>query len=307
LQILIPQPHREPASLRWDQLRESAVAVFDLTGYKRTTILEEAAPVAGIAYELGIACALGRAVVIVANERQELPFDLDEEPIRLRNNDSDLTTLGDGLDHALYGLLRGSAGTSVEKSLRHLREQFSSHPDFHVRLSLDTLDADAARDPIRARLLVGSTLGFLAAEAPHILHPVWPGDYPGPAARRCFHVTAFGPRWADETMTVVSDACRPSIEYVRGDKVLAPDILRSIWDEICRATHIVVDLTGLNANVAFELGIAHTLGRNLLLISQDAQPEQYFRAIAKHRIHHYSLDASPGVTGLKDTLRKFLA
>jgi hypothetical protein len=96
------------------------------------------------------------------------------------------------------------------------------------------------------------------------------------------------------------------VEYIRGDQVLDPDVLRSIWDEICRATHVVVDLTGLNANVALELGIAHTLGRNVLLISQDQQPERYFRAIAKHRIHRYALDSASSVDALRATLEKFL-
>lgn len=55
LRRLVPQPHQEPASLRWDQLRESALAVFDFTGYKRSASLEEASPVGAVAYELGIA------------------------------------------------------------------------------------------------------------------------------------------------------------------------------------------------------------------------------------------------------------
>jgi hypothetical protein len=82
--------------------------------------------------------------------------------------------------------------------------------------------------------------------------------------------------------------------------------LRSIWDEICRATHVVVDLTGLNANVALELGMAHTLGRNTMLISQDRQPEKYFRAIAKQRIHNYAINNDAAITEFSSTLKRFL-
>jgi hypothetical protein len=120
-------------------------------------------------------------------------------------------------------------------------------------------------------------------------------------------VTAFGPTWANSTRRIVEEACGPQIEYIRGDGVLAPDILRSIWDEICSATHIVVDLTGLNANVTLELGIAHTLGRNVLLISQDPQVERYFRAIAKQRIHPYTLGAPASSPLLQATLKRFFA
>jgi hypothetical protein len=306
LHRLVPQPHQEPASLRWDQLREAAVAVFDFTSYKRSTTLEEASVVSAVAYELGIALALGRAVVIVATEAQDLPFDLDIEPVRLHNGGDDANALSVALDQALYGLQRGGAGSSVEQSVAYLRGWFGAHADFHVRLSLDTLDTETVRDPIKTRLLIGSTLGFLGAEAPHILLPVWPGAYPDSEAPRCFHVTAFGPTWANAARQLVQDSCSTNTVYVRGDQALAPDILRSIWDEICRATHVVVDLTGLNANVALELGIAHALGRNVLLISQDQNPERYFRAVAKQRIHPYTLDNGTRTAALQETLRKFL-
>ena len=306
LRRLVPQPHQEPASLRWDQLRESALAVFDFTGYKRSASLEEASPVAAVAYELGIALTLGRAVVIVATGDQELPFDLDIEPIRLGNKQTDLLNLSTALTHAFYRLQRGGAGSSVQASVKYIHDQFCNHADHHVRVSVNTLAAEAKGDPVRAKHLVASTLNFLGADAPQALWPVWPGDYPDPAAQRCFHVTAFGPAWSTKTLALVKEACAERVEYIRGDQVLAPDVLRSIWDEICGATHVVVDLTGLNANVALELGIAHTLGRNVLLISQDQQPERYFRAIAKHRIHRYALDSESSVDALKATLEKFL-
>ncbi|HEY1236503.1 MAG TPA: hypothetical protein VGH22_24215 [Candidatus Binatia bacterium] len=96
------------------------------------------------------------------------------------------------------------------------------------------------------------------------------------------------------------------MQYIRGDKVLEPDILRSVWDELCRATHVIVDLSGLNANVVLELGIAHALGRNVLLVSQDRQPEKYFRAIAKQRIHPYGVGSDSAMSELSSTLKRFL-
>jgi hypothetical protein len=305
LRCLVPQADREPASLRWDQLRESAVAVFDFTGYKRGASLEEASAIAAVAYELGIALALGRAAVVVATDGQDLPFDLDIEPVCLSNDDSDIVNLSAAFDRALYGLQRGAAGSSVKSSIKYLRDRFAGHPSRHVRMSLETLDDEGMSDPIKARHLITSTFGFLGAEALQILLPAWPGQYPDPSSKRCFHVTAFGPIWANNTRRLVGEACGSQIEYIRGDGVLAPDILRSIWDEICRATHVVVDLTGLNANVVLELGMAHTLGRNVLLMSQDQQVERYFRAIAKHRIHPYVLRGSDAPE-FRATLQRFL-
>jgi hypothetical protein len=307
LRCLVPQPDQEPASLRWNQLRESAVAVFDFTGYKRAATLEEASAIAAVAYELGIALALGRASVVVATLGQDLPFDLDIEPVLLGSGESDLANLSAAFDRALYGLQRGAAGSSIKPSVKYLRDRFGDHSSPHVRMSLETLDDDAMSDPIKARHLITSTFGFLGAEALQLLSPVWPGQYPDAAVKSCFHVTAFGPTWANSTRRLVEGACAPQIQYIRGDGVLAPDILRSIWDELCRATHVVVDLTGLNANVALELGMAHTLGRNVLLISQDQQVERYFRAIAKHRIHPYTLDNRADSPELQATLQRFLS
>ena len=54
--------------------------------------------------------------------------------------------------------------------------------------------------------------------------------------------------------------------------MLDPDIVRSIWDEICTATYVVCDLTALNPNVTLELGIVHTLGRNVLISPRTSAP-----------------------------------
>jgi len=306
LRRLIPQPTREPASLRWNQLREAALASFDFTGFKKNLPLEEMSDVATVAYELGIALALGRPSVIVAFENQELPFDLDLRPVRVKPQSDATAKLGLALDQNLYGLQRGRAGTSVRASMEFLRSRYQFSGDFRVRGSLASIDAEAERDPVKARLLIASTLGFVGAGALQIAFPSWPGDYPDSSAKRCFHVTAFGPPWADTTSRLVEEACGTEIHYIRGDKVLQRDILRSIWDEICRATHVVVDLTGLNANVAFELGIADTLGRNVMLISQDRQPEKYFPAIAKQRIHPYTVESDAAIANFSSTLKEFL-
>ena len=302
---LFPKAHREPASFRWDQMRESVMGVFDFTAYKTPATLEEAAPVAAVAYELGICLALGRPVILVATPEQHLPFDLDIDPIRLGSGDQ-TAELANAMDQALYGLQRGTAGNSVEKSAAYLRTRFGAHSDFNVRVAVDSLSGEAVRDPVKASLLMASPLSFLGSESPFMLQPAWPGDYPDSANKRCFHVTAFGPAWANTAMDILSGCCPPGIEYVRGDMGEEQDILRSIWDEVCRATHIVVDLTGLNANVILELGLAHALGRKVLLVSQDSQPERYFRAIAKHRIHKYALGTDADVMAFKGVLSGFL-
>lgn len=79
----------------------------------------------------------------------------------------------------------------------------------------------------------------------------------------------------------------------------APQIIYPAWPG-----SYLVDLTGLNANVALELGITHTLGRRTLIVTQDSAVEKYFSAIGKTRMHRYSLSGEPGLNSLLD---RFLA
>lgn len=306
LRVLVPRRHREPASLRWNQLRESAIAVFDFSMYERSPSSDVAAPVASIAYEFGMAMALGRPVVIVSAVGRGLPFDLDIDPVTLERDGADASRMADAIDQTMYGLQRAPAGSSVSETIERVRDEFGGHDDVRVRVSVANFDEDMAGDPVKTRLVLSTVFGYLGATAPQLLWPAWPVAYPDDPARSCFHVTAFGPPWARVTRDVVRGACPPDVSYVRGDQALDPDIIRSIWDEICGASHIVCDLTGLNANVLVELGMAHALGRNVLLISQDQQPERYFRTLAKHRVFVYTLDTEDDIGALREHVAAFL-
>ena len=74
---------------------------------------------------------------------------------------------------------------------------------------------------------------------------------------------------------VYDDLIRPPFEDAGHDVVRADDItsqqniIKSIIIGIYEADIIVADLSGLNANVFYELGIAHAKGTNVVLMSQD--------------------------------------
>lgn len=48
-------------------------------------------------------------------------------------------------------------------------------------------------------------------------------------------------------------------------------IMEVIWTKICSAEIIVADLTGKNPNVFYEVGISHTLGKEVILITQNEE------------------------------------
>jgi hypothetical protein len=47
--------------------------------------------------------------------------------------------------------------------------------------------------------------------------------------------------------------------------------MEDIWESICTARVVVADVTGRNANVFYELGIAHTMGKDCVVITQAPQ------------------------------------
>jgi hypothetical protein len=55
---------------------------------------------------------------------------------------------------------------------------------------------------------------------------------------------------------------------------------------------VLVDLTGFNANVAVELGVAHTLGRPSLIAEQGDTVRALFPMPAKQRVHTYDSPAA---------------
>jgi len=61
------------------------------------------------------------------------------------------------------------------------------------------------------------------------------------------------------------------IRVERGDaNVLTKELMKKISDQISSASFLIADITGNNANVFFELGIAHATSKPVIFLTQDA-------------------------------------
>jgi len=70
---------------------------------------------------------------------------------------------------------------------------------------------------------------------------------------------------------------RPAIEAVgltceRGDEIYSPSpIIQNVWGRIRRARVVVAELSGRNPNVMYEVGLAHAIGKPILLLTRNEE------------------------------------
>jgi len=99
-----------------------------------------------------------------------------------------------------------------------------------------------------------------------------PKERADPRRASCFIVMPFSQEWSADVHRILARACDAvGVRAVRGDDLFSPtDILEDIWQSINAADFVIADITGRNPNVLYELGIAHTLAKPVLILSKEA-------------------------------------
>jgi len=86
--------------------------------------------------------------------------------------------------------------------------------------------------------------------------------------------------FAEDLTKIYNDIIKPTVEEKdlvcrRADDLKTNRaIIQDIWKSICEARIVIADLTDLNPNVMYELGIAHTVGKETILIYQLRNEEE---------------------------------
>ncbi len=88
-------------------------------------------------------------------------------------------------------------------------------------------------------------------------------------------------------------------------------IIQDIWKSLCEARLVIADISGLNPNVMYELGVAHTLGKETILVYQRSDSEIKFPFDLAHiRRIEYEDSATGGKQlerDLKETIESLLS
>src|SRR5436853_1139686 len=125
-----------------------------------------------------------------------------------------------------------------------------------------------------------------------------PSAIPG----HCFVVMPFSPELRPVYETVESAIGDLMICTRADDLQLSDSILERILHGIGTAELIIVDVTGKNANVFYELGLAHTRTKNVLLITQNAKELPF--DLRDQFCYQYRLRSALGRKKLAQAIRK---
>jgi nucleoside 2-deoxyribosyltransferase len=279
--------------LRWDALNACHVAVFDLRRAPEIAELAVRAPkrareLTGTAYELGLALALGKPMVVLTSPGEALPFDIDLSPMLIDGSDDDAPELARALDEAFYAAQRKSRGNAIPAGLAELDRLTREHPRRASIEGMGWLAPALKDDPMGFATAVRQVLREIGQPQWQLLRPAWPGVYPDDGPPRCFHVMPYAPAWADESAETARAACkRLGLNYRLGKEAEENRIVHAIWDDLCRANVVLVELAGGNLNVMIELGIAHALGRPVLAVQRNGGHDVRPPHIEKMRVHRY--------------------
>ena len=99
---------------------------------------------------------------------------------------------------------------------------------------------------------------------------------------------------------------RLGVSSLRGDDIFRPtDILDDIWNGITQCDFVIADITGNNANVFYELGMAHALGKPVLVLTQNMDEVPF--DLQSRRILLYDTDKPEELqTKMEDCLQELL-
>jgi hypothetical protein len=121
----------------------------------------------------------------------------------------------------------------------------------------------------------------------------------------CFVLMPFAADFDEVREDVIDVAIRDvGLVPLRADDIYGPgNIMDDIWKHILKAKVIIADLTGRNANVFYELGLAHAMEKQVIMIAQDIADIPFDLRQLRQRIYAHT---GRGLAALKEELKQDL-
>ncbi len=80
-----------------------------------------------------------------------------------------------------------------------------------------------------------------------------------------------------------------NLEIARADDFFsASAVMQDVWNGICNSRLIIADCTGRNPNVFYEIGLAHTVGKRVILIAQSIEDVPFDLRHIRYISYEYS-------------------
>lgn len=103
---------------------------------------------------------------------------------------------------------------------------------------------------------------------------------------QCFIVMPYGEKWSAIIRDDIKNICEAQgLSPVRGDERRGENILDDIWQDMNESRAIIVDVTDNNPNVMYELGLAHALKKDVILIAQSVNDIPFDLKVFRHILY----------------------
>jgi len=111
-------------------------------------------------------------------------------------------------------------------------------------------------------------------------------------AKTAFILMPFRESWSDRIWQKIVKPTMDAIGYstMRADDLYGHDIMEDIWKRINKSSIIIADITGRNPNVFYELGIAHCIGKDVILLTQSVADIPFDLNRYRHIVYQDNLD-----------------
>ena len=109
----------------------------------------------------------------------------------------------------------------------------------------------------------------------------------GSVTNTCFVVMPFDRLFASLYERVIRPAAEElGLHCERGDEIYArPNVVADIWKAIREARVVVAELSGKNPNVLYEIGLAHALGKPIIMLTRNEDDVPFDLKALRYRFY----------------------